>query len=599
MIELVVSMAVLGIFFATFATVIGSSISHSSTIQEQSVLQTEVRAAADTLVADLRQASIAGDSSLSRISTATATQSTFLSPDRLVTDAPTAHLLSGVGYEPPASDRDEHEYGGAVVDPGARCVVDCRALDRDDGESGVHVLRREQCRYDHRGERQLRSDPNLGRPRLELERTAELRHTGRTEVCLVKWLMQRLRAEDGVALVLVVFGVALVATLSVVLIDVVTSESARSAKAVTKQSAFEAAEAAIDDYIAKLADDRNYYLHWVHPAESSRKDDGTGGTANIVSTSGSSPASSSWCRDPATKPAPKAWTLGATWINGINGKDHWCSLGNGYEYNLQITPPSASVTGVTILATGRKIGNASDTRVIQAVATQSSVTDFQQISNGNIGVGSGATLYGRVYANGNISWSGGTALSDNYATGSITGSVTWGSGATGYDGSTSTSYTDLFTPPSPLKGPIDFNNFLTSFSDIASAAADTTGGGIYLDSSYSTWRLIFNAAGTITIQGCNVANIERSTSSPSCATVSTVAVPSNGAIYSEVSIIVQGTVKGRVTAATPARIIVGGNLLYQGDASFSSPAYGQNVLGLEAMGAIVVPCWMDRRLRRR
>jgi prepilin-type N-terminal cleavage/methylation domain-containing protein len=82
LIEMMVSIAVLGIFFAAFATVVGSAIRHSSEIQEQSVLQTEVRASVDSLVADLRQTSIAGDTTLSRISTATGTQLTFLSPDR-------------------------------------------------------------------------------------------------------------------------------------------------------------------------------------------------------------------------------------------------------------------------------------------------------------------------------------------------------------------------------------------------------------------------------------------------------------------------------------------------------------------------------------
>ncbi len=47
------------------------------------MLQTEVRAAVDSLVADLRQATIAGDTSLARISTATGTQLTFLSPTAL------------------------------------------------------------------------------------------------------------------------------------------------------------------------------------------------------------------------------------------------------------------------------------------------------------------------------------------------------------------------------------------------------------------------------------------------------------------------------------------------------------------------------------
>ena len=66
-------------------------------------------------------------------------------------------------------------------------------------------------------------------------------------------------------MVLVVFAVALLATLSVVLVDTVASESARSGKAVTRQTSFEAAEAGLDEYIAKLADDSAYYLHWVAP----------------------------------------------------------------------------------------------------------------------------------------------------------------------------------------------------------------------------------------------------------------------------------------------------------------------------------------------
>lgn len=82
LIEMVVSIAVLGIFFAAFSTVVGSSIIHGSEIQEQAVLQTEVRAAVDRLAADLRQSTNAGDTSLARISTATGTQLTFISPDR-------------------------------------------------------------------------------------------------------------------------------------------------------------------------------------------------------------------------------------------------------------------------------------------------------------------------------------------------------------------------------------------------------------------------------------------------------------------------------------------------------------------------------------
>lgn len=86
--ELITTIAVLGVFFAAFATVVGSSIRHGTQIQEEAVVQTEVRAAVDTLAADLREASNGGDTTVVRVSTALGTQLTFTAPDR----APTMHL---------------------------------------------------------------------------------------------------------------------------------------------------------------------------------------------------------------------------------------------------------------------------------------------------------------------------------------------------------------------------------------------------------------------------------------------------------------------------------------------------------------------------
>ncbi len=88
LIELITTIAVLGIFFAAFATVVGSSIRHGSQIQEEAVVQTEVRAAVDALVADLREATNGGDTTIARVSTATGTQLTFTAPNR----TPTMHL---------------------------------------------------------------------------------------------------------------------------------------------------------------------------------------------------------------------------------------------------------------------------------------------------------------------------------------------------------------------------------------------------------------------------------------------------------------------------------------------------------------------------
>ena len=318
----------------------------------------------------------------------------------------------------------------------------------------------------------------------------------------------------------------------------------------------------------------------------------------LVSASGSAPAPSTWCRDSGqikTRPAPVAWVYSTSWTYQ-SGKNHWCDLGNGYEFDLQITPPSATQSGVKIVSTGRKINNTADTRVIEAVVKQSSITDFQEIADDDIGWGAGATSYGLIYSNGNITWNntGTTAYGNNYATGKVVGPATWGPGATGYDQDGSTSYTSPFAPPSTLTGPIDFNAFLTSFSDIASAAADSTGGGIYLDSSYNSWRLTFDNTGTgnVTVEGCTGSSPE--TTAPTCVAVAPTPrpVPSNGAIYSEVNVIVRGTIEGRVTVATPNEVIIGGNILYDGDGSFTTPVLGEDVLGLEAVKDVVVPCWV-------
>ncbi len=420
-------------------------------------------------------------------------------------------------------------------------------------------------------------------------------------------LVLRLREESGIAMVLVVFAFALLATLSVVLIDTVVSESTKSAKAVVRQSSFQAAESGVDEYIAKLSDDSAYYLHWVAPAESTRRDVASG---TLVSASGSSPAPTTWCSNTRVRPAPAAWSLGSQWDytnpaapkspwDYPNGREHWCNLGNNFEYSLQIIPPNKTQKGVTIISTGRRINVPTDTRTVEAVVRQSTIADFQEISNHSINWGANATAYGMIYANTDITWaSGGTAYGNEYAVGAISSSPTWqvdpntGVLATGFDGSGSTGYANLFAPPSPLTQPIDFNSFTTSLTEIASAAGDATGGGIYLDTSYPTWRLTFNSNGTVTVEGCTGASPD--VTLPSCVAVapSSRPVPSNGAIYSASDVIVRGTVKGRVTVATPGEIIIGGNILYEGDASFLSPTSGKNVLGLYAVDNVNVPCWI-------
>ena len=80
LIEIMLVVALLGITSAMFATVYGATITRSSAVNDQNVLQTEVRAGLNQLVGDLREASY-GDTTVPIIAFSN-NSITFYSPDR-------------------------------------------------------------------------------------------------------------------------------------------------------------------------------------------------------------------------------------------------------------------------------------------------------------------------------------------------------------------------------------------------------------------------------------------------------------------------------------------------------------------------------------
>jgi prepilin-type N-terminal cleavage/methylation domain-containing protein len=91
LIELVSAMAVFSILIAAFAQLLGTTVIRSGRTQEQSTLQTEVRAGVDALASDLRQA-LCNDTT-PPVTAASPSQITFYSPDRL-----TPYHLRQVSY---------------------------------------------------------------------------------------------------------------------------------------------------------------------------------------------------------------------------------------------------------------------------------------------------------------------------------------------------------------------------------------------------------------------------------------------------------------------------------------------------------------------
>jgi Tfp pilus assembly protein PilX len=380
------------------------------------------------------------------------------------------------------------------------------------------------------------------------------------------------RREDGMTMVLVVVSIVVLSVLSSTLYLILNSESTRSNNAVRSNASFQAAEAGIHAYMAKLLDDSSFFLHYITKGESSRR------TSSGTVVAG----------DPSTN---VTWTGGTTWTYP-NGFDKWRALGNGYEYSLQITPPSSSQPGIGIIAAGRKIGATTGTRKIEAIVRQAGVTDFQMLANDDISYGSGATTRGKIYAGEDSSGSkhsvdhDGHAYADIYAEGDITGSVTMHDGAGKYDGDSNPNVRVM------IETPIVFSNFLTTLSQIQSAAQ---AGGVYLnDSSKDAWFLKFSSNGTFTAQACTESSGDDiEDTQPSCGTATTYNVPANGAVYVVQSAIVAnassgGGVKGRVTVASNNNLVVGGDI--------GPVTVGTDVLGLVGRYNVYVAQWVPYNL---
>jgi prepilin-type N-terminal cleavage/methylation domain-containing protein len=91
LVEMIATIAVLSALMAMFAELLSVTVTRSGRSQEQSTLQTEARAALDTFASDLRQALC--NNTTAPVTTASATQLTFTSPDRL-----TPYHLRQVSY---------------------------------------------------------------------------------------------------------------------------------------------------------------------------------------------------------------------------------------------------------------------------------------------------------------------------------------------------------------------------------------------------------------------------------------------------------------------------------------------------------------------
>ncbi len=389
-------------------------------------------------------------------------------------------------------------------------------------------------------------------------------------------LKSMIKREEGIAMATVVMMIAVLTLLGVVLIDQVTAESNRSAAAMRTDAVYQAAEAGLNDYIAKLVDDSQFYDHFVGLGEATRQ--GADGSTG----------------DPGD-----AWTSGVTW-SYPNGKDVWIkgadapSLLEGYAYNIMVSPPSVAAERnyATIVSTGCKLdaaGTACDAkyaqRSIEIRTRRTTPADFFSMYNESQNFGTGYTNYGKIYVNGDVDHDG-VARGDVMAEGQVTDYPSLQDGAQVYDRDSNPNIRFA------VKNPVTFSYFNVSLADIKTSAQLN---GAYYNQSGIRWAFVFTADGKYELRRCTGGS---ETSAPSgCTTVtgSPFDIPGDGAIYTEQSAFISwpsdSVVNGHVTVASNGNIVVTKNISYASEID--------DVLGLIANNYVYLASYVPNELEWR
>ncbi len=262
------------------------------------------------------------------------------------------------------------------------------------------------------------------------------------------------------------------------------------------------------------------------------------------------------------------------------------------SYTLDITPPETGSTIVTIESTGRTLASPDSERTIRTTLAIPSMAKFAFVSNSDMRFGVGTEVFGPIHSNGGIRFDGLahniiSSARDSYDDPDHSGAVEFGVhthvNAPPGNGTTDTFRASEAPPTSPVptrsdvfeagrQFPVAAVDFVGLTSDLAQIKADAQASGQYFAASGALgYKITFNPVSgtdTFTVQrvntlrsapsGCtNTANQTGwgtwsiATNGGALTTIGTYNIPSNGLIFVEDNVWVEGTISdSRVTVAS-------------------------------------------------
>jgi hypothetical protein len=241
---------------------------------------------------------------------------------------------------------------------------------------------------------------------------------------------------------------------------------------------------------------------------------------------------------------------------------------DGVSWVVTATPPAS---GVPLTLRSRATVANGATRVVVAQVKFPTFAEYAWLSNNDINVGSGATIYGKMHSNADIT-NAGTITDRATAVGTCTGSGTWGypTYIAPKSGARSISFAAVSTDMAEMKILAQQNNPTTYWPALGSTGL---GYEVVLSGVYATVYRVTASSGS------------GGTGGPTTKTsLGTAAVPANGVMYFDDDVWVQGTYDAGVTIVSGTRSIrPSGNIVAQ-DVSNHTKS-----LGLIAYDSIIMP----------
>jgi len=271
------------------------------------------------------------------------------------------------------------------------------------------------------------------------------------------------------------------------------------------------------------------------------------------------------------------------------------------KFSLTITPPLVGSTIVTVKSVGWTNNNPSVTRTISARFGVPSLAKYAFLSNDVIWIGENESVSGQMQSNNGVRFDGYGNAPIQSAKEIYTCSESQGSPCpvvkNGVWGSASEDVKSFWQFPVPA---IDFSSIT---SDLPTMKSDAQNGGIYLPpSNKQGYSLVFNSNGTVSVYKVRTLSSHSSGMDTSGVWHSedtdynrrdfqyTTNIPTNGIIYIEDKVWVEGVVNGRVSviaaklpysSSNAPTIYIPKNIVY-------NSKDGDDVLGLIAQKDVVV-----------